>query len=145
MPKFLGFNVNYNRTDVVDFLNTIELPKKAITSEKELENFLFKKLSEKFPKIDRQKGLDSSNGMKIDIDLGHGEIGIEIKLSQQLTGNSSKRKEAIGQLVQYRKTYETDLILVVGGKKTEVQSPLLREVQEGAKSVGARYIFISAK
>ncbi len=145
MPKFLGFNVNYSRTTVIDFLIKIELPKKTLSSERELENFLFKKLSAKFPKIDRQKGLDSSNGMKIDIDLGHGEIGIEIKLAEQLVGNASKRKEAIGQLVQYRKMYETDLILIVGGKKTEGLSPLLREVQENTKSVGARYIFLSAK
>ncbi|MDX2305308.1 MAG: hypothetical protein NW226_21035 [Microscillaceae bacterium] len=106
-------------------------------SESEVENLLAHKLLHFFEEVHTQYYLGGIKGAKdrIDIDIAHGKLGIEIKLAAQLK-KSNERNRLLGQMDLYKeRKYNLNnlLVIIVGSKKhqkQEVISELIKILTE---------------
>ena len=79
-------------------------------------------------------------GMKSDVDLFHGKIGIELKVAEQLK-SASNVERLIGQVVYYmKKQYGNNFIVLVAGKSKEYDASM-QELEEIINSLGAKFVY----
>ena len=79
-------------------------------------------------------------GMKCDLDLFHGKIGIELKVAEQLK-SASNVERLMGQVVYYmKKQYGSNFIVFVAGKPKEYDASM-QEIEGIINSLGARFIY----
>lgn len=98
-------------------LENIIIPKRKLTSESELEKYLTNQLSRIFGNVNvhRQYSIGGFLALKTDIDIGNGQVGIELKIIDKLSATDMQR--LIGQVVYYTKRfYEKNLIVFVVSK-----------------------------
>jgi hypothetical protein len=96
---------------VSEFLkNNVIVKKSQYTEEKNVENIISKQLNAEFGKVHQQYSIGGFLGLKCDIDLHDGKVGIEVKLAKLLTTSSIER--LFGQSLYYsRRTYKQNLIV----------------------------------
>ena len=76
---------------------------------------------------------------RIDIDLGHGIIGIELKIANQLETSDAVHR-LIGQAVYYNQNfYKNRLIVLVAGKNNI--TPIIQEVKSILENLGVFFIY----
>ena len=112
------------------------------TKEKRVQNNLFAQLKEQYGQsnVNTEFSVGGHWGMKCDIDLFHGKIGIELKVAEQLK-SASNVERLIGQVVYYmKKQYGNNFIVFVAGKPKEYDASM-QELEEVIKSLGARFIY----
>ena len=82
-------------------------------------------------------------GMRCDIDLFDGKIGIELKVAEQLK-KSANVERLIGQTIYYtkRKYGKGNLIVLVVGKRKEYDASM-KEIETIVTELGANFIFKS--
>ncbi len=69
-------------------------------------------------KVHRQYNIQGFLGLKCDLDIGDGQVGIELKLANQLSTTNIER--LLGQVLYYSKrTYKENLIVLVVGLEKE--------------------------
>jgi hypothetical protein len=120
-------------TDVEKVLKEIETfssSVKSLTAEWDLETELHKHLKEKFHTVERQFYLGGAKALKIDLDIGNGRIGVELKLASKLVDSAEKHR-FIGQMLDYTsKRYKPEnFILVVAGSREIRDEVSLREIR----------------
>ena len=80
-------------------------------------------------------------GMRSDLDLFDGKIGIELKIAEQLK-KATNVERLIGQTIYYtkRKYSYGNLIVLVVGKEKEYDASM-REIENIINSIGGRFIY----
>lgn len=134
ISKILGTTPSIDK--IVEYLNHIPLNRQQCRTEKQAESNIQKQLIEIIDKsfhevkVHTQYSVGGNMGLKIDIDIAD-DIGIEIKLANQLIGNATNFQRAIGQAIYYSwKLYGNDIILLVIGSEKDRSNPDIKELQE---------------
>ena len=137
--------------DVVIILrDKITLPSSILRSttyvgeakEKRVQKNLFGQLNEIYGQsnVNTEFSVGGHWGMKSDIDLFHGKIGIELKVAEQLK-SASNVERLVGQVVYYmKKQYNNNFIVLVAGKPKEYDASM-QELEEIINSLGAKFIY----
>ena len=87
-------------------------------SEKSLQEQLGAYLADRFETVAPEYGIAGWNATRIDFDVGHGRVGIEVKLARSLA-KSTEFHRLSGQLENYReRRYDADnLVVAVFGER----------------------------
>lgn len=112
------------------------------TKEKRVQNNLLAQLKERYGQsnVNTEFSVGGHWGMKCDLDLFHGKIGIELKVAEQLK-SASNVERLIGQVVYYmKKQYGNNLIVFIAGKPKEYDASM-QELEEIINSLGAKFIY----
>jgi hypothetical protein len=106
--------------EVFEKLENLQIKKAQYTDEKKVEKIIFDQLEILYKdQVHRQYNIQGYLGLKCDIDLGDGQVGIELKLANQLS-NSTNIERLLGQVLYYSKrTYKENLIVIVVGLEKE--------------------------
>jgi hypothetical protein len=112
------------------------------SKEKRVQNKLFDQLKGIYGQnnVNTEFSVGGHWGMKCDLDLFHGKIGIELKVAEQLK-SASNVERLMGQVVYYmKKQYGNNLIVLVAGKPKEYDASM-QELEGIINSLGARFIY----
>lgn len=106
---------------------------------KQLENIYGKNL------IDSEYSIGGHKGMRCDVDIANGAVGIELKVAEQLR-SAAHIERLVGQVVyDCWIRYKTgNFIVVVVGKEKENDAPM-QELAEIIRSLGAQFIYKSVE
>lgn len=110
--------------------------------EKRVQKNLFGQLNEIYGQsnVNTEFSVGGHWGMKSDIDLFHGKIGIELKVAEQLK-TASNVERLVGQVVYYmKKQYGNNFIVLVAGKPKEYDASM-QELEEIINNLGAKFIY----
>lgn len=126
---------------VSDFIkNNLIVKKSQYTEEKNVENVIAKQLNAEFGKVHQQYSIGGFLGLKCDIDLHDGKVGIEVKLAKLLTTSSIER--LFGQSLYYsRRTYKQNLIVLIVGTEKQYNR-ILDEVSDILNEIGVKFIYL---
>lgn len=127
--------------EVFEKLDNIQIKKSQYTSEKKVEGLIAEQLEVLYKdKVHTQYGIGGFLHLKIDIDLGDGQVGIELKLCSEL--NSSNIERLLGQVLYYskRKYKENLIVLVVGLEKEYDQT--IRELKSIIEEQGVKFYYL---
>jgi hypothetical protein len=116
---------------VVDEIETFGSSAKSLTTERALEAELYKHLKQKFHTVQRQVYIGGAKALQIDIDIGDGKIGVELKLASKIV-KSTEKQRLIGQMHDYTtKRYKPEnFVLVVAGHRELRDEITLREIRD---------------
>ena len=112
------------------------------TKEKRVQKNLLDQLKEIYGQgeVNKEFSVGGHWGMKSDIDLFHGKIGIELKVAEQLK-SATNVERLIGQVVYYmKKQYGNNFIVLVAGKTKEYDASM-QELEEIINNLGAKFIY----
>ncbi len=131
---FFGFGSNeISFEELTEYLEKIRITSAQIRTEKTAENLILKKLREEFPETNfaQQYSVGGYLGLKVDIDVDNGDIGIEIKLAKQLQNSAANIQRLFGQVVYYsEKKYDDALVVLIIGSKKLKEEPFMKELTE---------------
>jgi hypothetical protein len=98
-------------------------------SEKQIEQWLAKKMSHYFDDVETQISMGGRE--KIDLDIGNGKVGIELKLARKLKSRNEVNR-LIGQTTMYknRKYSQNNLIILLVGNTQTYQQPYVQELKQ---------------
>jgi hypothetical protein len=132
------------REAVIEILRSAVVPRREARVESDAEVYLANILDRSFAQIALQYSIGGYLGTKIDIDLGDGKVGIEVKLSSSLS-KSTEVHRMLGQAFHYdRRRYRGNLIVAVVGSSEDFLNPLLMEMAELLNSLGITCTFVTA-
>jgi hypothetical protein len=155
-------NVEYAKTDLADiqnfenekqleisFLNVksvienVVIGKRRLSSEKDLEKFVADQLRFVFNKerVHQQYSVGGPLALKTDIDIGNGQVGIELKLADNLGAVDMQR--VIGQLVYYKNRFYNDRLILLIVSKTTINSTM-QELKEFIEELGITVVYVKA-
>jgi hypothetical protein len=79
------------------------------------------------------------------LDLGDGQVGIELKLANQLSNSSSNIERLLGQVLYYSKrTYKENLIVIVVGLEKEYDLKI-KELQNIIEEQKVYFYYLTVK
>jgi hypothetical protein len=124
--------------EVIDFIeNELIIKKSQYTTEKNVENVIAKQMCNNFF-VHQQYNIGGFLGLKCDLDINNGSIGIELKLAKELQ-SASNIERLFGQVVYYKhRCYKENLIVLIVGKN---MSNALLECSNLLSELGVRCIF----
>lgn len=155
-------NVGYEKTDLADIQNfenerqldisfsnvklvieNILIGKRKLSSEKDLEKFVADQLRFVFnkEKVHQQYSVGGPLALKTDIDIGNGQVGIELKLADNLGAVDMQR--VIGQLVYYKNRFYNDRLILLIVSKTTINSTI-HELKEFVEELGITVVYVKA-
>ncbi len=110
-------------------LRRLTIPHQAARSEKSAESALLSWLEEGgFKGLSTQTYIGGPIGLKIDIDIGDGKTGAEVKLASSLLASAPEIHRLIGQAIYYdRKKYRGNLVVAVAGNPDDLVDQRLCE------------------
>jgi hypothetical protein len=129
--------------NVKEVLENLVILKRRLSAEADLEKFVADQLAMIFGKdrVHRQYSVGGFLALKTDIDIGNGQVGIEVKIADDLSATDMQRM--IGQVLYYKKRfYENNLLVLIASKLTI--SPTIKELKDFIEELGAKVIFIKA-
>lgn len=108
--------------------------------EKQLEAYL----KNTFEHVTRQHGIAGTNAKRIDLDIGRGAVGIEIKLATDIIKEIGNDR-LIGQVVKYsdRKNSKEHRIIVVAGLQHHQRETAYSDLKDFLSTQKVKCIFIS--
>lgn len=124
-------------------LENLVIPKRRLTAEADFEKFVTEQLVLIFGKerVHRQYSVGGFLALKTDIDIGNGQVGIELKIADNLSATDMQR--LIGQVVYYRRRfYNNNLLLFIVSKSTI--NPTIKELKDFVEELGTTVIFTTA-
>lgn len=113
-------------------------------TEKSVQNQLCAHLRDYFEHVDTEYGIPGLNSTKIDLDVGEGQVGIELKLASKVFKTAEFNRLA-GQLRQYSlQRYSKDNLLlgIIGTSDDKKETSWLKQIGELAKEYKTETIFI---
>jgi len=123
--------------------SNIVVRKTQYTTEKNVENVISKQLNDEFGKVHQQYSIGGFLGLKCDIDLHDGKVGIEVKLAKELTTSGIER--LFGQVLYYsRRTYKNNLIVLIVGTKKEF-TRIIEEIEDILNEIGVEFIYLEVQ
>lgn len=151
--------VDYSKTDLKDLekiendkevpitthsvhmaLKNLVIPKKYIKTEAVFEKYVAEQLEIIFCKehVQRQYSIGGILALKADIDIGNGQVGIELKIAENLTASEMQR--LVGQVVYYKeKFYKKNLLIYIVSKSA--LHAKLNELKQFLEELGATVVF----
>ncbi len=140
LKNYSVFNkIEINKENVAFFLENLIIPM-IIDDSRKLEDFLVKEFEYGFDKdnVHQQYNIGGLLSLKTDIDIGNGQVGIEVKLYN--VPNASEMERAIGQIVYYKnRFYKVNLILYILSHSDK--TPKIKELIELIEELGVQVIF----
>ena len=125
---------------VVNEINTMVIKKALYTSEKKVEDFICAELSNTIGRAHSQYNIGGYLGLRVDIDLGDGQVGIELKLAKELSA-ANNIERLFGQVIYYSKrVYKDKLIVVVIGTDKEY-TQIVKEVEKFINELGVKFVY----
>ncbi|MBK8444714.1 MAG: hypothetical protein IPL35_15480 [Sphingobacteriales bacterium] len=124
-------------------LENLIIPKRRLTSETDFEKLVTGQLADIFGKehVHRQYSVGGFLALKTDIDVGNGQVGIELKIADNLSATDMQR--IIGQVVYYkRRFYNNNLLLFIVSKSTI--NPKIKELKDFLEELGTVVVFTTA-
>jgi len=127
-------------------LKIISRKKEPEYEERDVQFLLEEQLRDIYENVEGQYPLEG--GGKIDIDIGNGKVGIELKLARSLYKSSRELQSLPGQVQDYieAKYDSQNLIVVVAGEKEHLNGK--RKLDKGRQRVeekGAHFVFLKIK
>jgi len=110
------------------FTPIMEKSLKTGYTEKSIEKQLEKYLRTKYKTVTTQYNLESISGSQIDIDLGRGILGIEIKIANQILKQANFDRMQ-GQVMGYKKNYKKNLILLICGENEDFEQTRIQDIE----------------
>ena len=113
-------------------------------TEKTIEKQLERVFQKRIKNVITQYGLDGPSGQKIDFDLGHGKVGVEIKLAEHVF-KASPQDRMVGQLQAYIKSrYDNEnLLLVIFCEERHMNERARREaITSRLKDMSVKIFFV---
>jgi hypothetical protein len=130
---------------VLGFLQEANLSRVRIRDERDAEAALFDLLAARYSGITSQFKVGGYLGHKIDVDLGDGLVGIEIKLAVNVLNSSSEAYRLIGQAIYYdRRRYSGRLVVVLVGPPALRSEPAFGELAGILTSMGISCLYVAA-
>jgi len=131
--------------EVYGKLENLEVKKAQYTDEKKVEKVIFEQLDILYKdKVHRQYNIQGFLGLKCDLDIGDGQVGIELKLANQLS-SSTTIERLLGQVLYYSKrTYKENLIVIVVGYEKEFDQRL-RELKSIIEEQNVKFFYLNVK
>jgi hypothetical protein len=124
---------------VVNAINSLEIKKTLYVNEKKVEDFICAELDKEIGKAHQQYNIGGYLGLRIDIDMGDGQVGIELKLAKEL--NTTNIERLFGQVIYYSKrVYKDRLIVVIVGTDKEYTN-VVKEVEKFINELGVRFVY----
>ncbi|MCK6618854.1 MAG: hypothetical protein L6Q51_14545 [Cyclobacteriaceae bacterium] len=133
-------HIKINRESVSQILENIIIPKNKLNKESDLELFLAWELAYIFgkEKISNQYSVGGFLALKTDLDIGNGQVGIELKIADNLGATDMQR--LIGQVLYYKKRFYNDNLLVFIGSKYSIPSHM-KELSDFIEELGIKVIY----
>jgi hypothetical protein len=130
--------------EVYEKLENLQVKKAQYTDEKKVEKVIFDQLDILYKdKVHRQYNIQGYLGLKIDIDIADGQVGIELKLANQLNTTSIER--LLGQVLYYSKrNYKENLIVIVVGHEKEYDNRL-KELKNIIEEQKVKFFYLTVK
>ncbi len=135
--------ISISSESVQTALENLVIPRRRLAAEVDFEKFVTEQLAAIFGKerVHRQYSVGGFLALKTDIDLGNGQVGIELKIADNLSATDMQR--LIGQVVYYkRRFYNNNLLLFIVSKSTI--NPTIKELKDFVEELGATVIFTTA-
>ncbi len=121
---------------VLSVLETIILPRTSSKRGRRHE-LIVEILGPKFAAVADQYSVGGFNGWRIDIDIGNGKVGVEVKLAASLQTSSAEMQRLVGQAVYYRKKrYDDNLIVGIVGEPDDLKDPVITELRSFLEELG---------
>ncbi len=136
-----GLSIGFN--NVVTVLDNLIVLKRRLTSEANLERFVATQLAYVFgkDKVSTQYSVGGFLALKTDIDIGNGQVGIELKIADNLSATDMQR--LIGQVIYYRKRfYNNNLLVFIAGRNSINSS--FKELQDFIEELGVKVVYCQA-
>jgi hypothetical protein len=132
--------------EVFEKLQNLQIKKSQYTDEKNVEKVIFDQLEIFYrDQVHRQYNIQGYLGLKCDIDLGDGQVGIELKLANKLSNSSSNIERLLGQVLYYSKrTYKENLIVIVVGLEKEYDLKI-KELQSIIEEQKVYFFYLTVK
>lgn len=132
--------------EVFQKLENLQIKKAQYIDEKKVEKIIYDQLEILYKdEVHRQYNMQGYLGLKCDIDLGDGQVGIELKLANQLSNSSSNIERLLGQVLYYSKrTYKENLIVIVVGLEKEYDLKI-KELQNIIEEQKVYFYYLTVK
>ena len=129
--------------EVVRILQAAPLRRAHLANEATVRRVLTTALRAAFVNVGHEYFVGGYWGMRADIDIGNGHIGVEVKLADTLQSAANVQR-LFGQAVYYsRRCYADQLIVLVAGTTAASRRPEMQEVAAFLKSLGVTYVCIT--
>lgn len=116
-------------------------------TEKSVQNQLRDYLRKNIRHVTDEYGIEGINATKVDLDLGRGEVGIEIKLAKAVF-KAAGQDRMVGQLDTFvKKKYDdNNLILLIVAEKHHLKDIAMREqIESRLEDAGVEIVFFPIK
>lgn len=121
---------------VLSVLSKLRVPTRKARDEYEAHAEIASNLESLFEDVFFEYNIGGYFGMKIDLDIGNGKVGVEVKLADSLF-KAAESTRLIGQAVYYqRRRYGENLIVAVVGREDELRDPGVRETLSFLNDLG---------
>ena len=113
-------------------------------TEKSIQKQLDKYLKEYFQHVNMEYVLGGINASKMDIDIGEGKVGIELKLADKVY-KSNAFNTLTGQLREYNKSIYGDdnlIVGIIGDKEHKKQTSQIKKLKELIDEYNGKYVFL---
>lgn len=116
------------KDEVITHLRRLSIPSRKLRAEADAEWVIGEHLGNAFEDVVPQYNIGGYLGLKIDIDIGNGKVGVEVKLADSLLKSASEIHRLIGQSIYYqRKRYMGNLVVAIAGHQEDLDHPMLKE------------------
>lgn len=128
---------------VLGHLQRLTLPWRLVRTEAEAEQAIARSLKRHFVGVSTQYSVGGYLGYRIDIDLGDGQVGVEVKLADAVRASSSEAYRTLGQAFVYdRRKYGGRVIVALVGPDSLRHEASLVEVSDLLRSVGVTVAYV---
>lgn len=142
------FGSSVSLDSVLEILEGINLSPNQLKSEKTVEKLIASELASEFGanNVHQQYSIPGYFGMKVDLDIGDGEVGVELKLASALDNSVANVQRLFGQAIYYKKRqYGESLIIAIVGNSKLQEKPFMQEIKKHLNEIGVEYVYITTK
>lgn len=124
------------KDDTLSVLRNMRVPRRKAREEYDAQGEIQSVLSSHFEDVAFEYNVGGYFGSRIDLDIGNGKVGVEVKLANALFEAAGAHR-LIGQAVYYqRRRYRDNLIVAVVGTEEDLRDPRLRETRSFLADLG---------
>ena len=132
------------KDNIVFHLKQLKIPSRKARNEPVVRDKIGDHLAQAFEDVVAEYYIGGYLGLKIDLDIGNGKAGIEVKLVNSLLNSASEIQRMIGQSIYYqKKCYLGNLLVAVVGRKEDIDDPILKETYSFLRDFGIECIGVS--
>ena len=130
---------------VLDHLKQLIVPRRKLSNEAMAMDAIGDHLAKSFEDVVPQYNIGGYLGLKIDIDVGNGGIGVEVKLAESLLRSTAEIHRLIGQAIYYqKKRYGDNLLVSIVGLRDDLDQPILKETYSFLESFNITCVRVPA-